>query len=153
MPRTSFVLAVRVWGNRNSTRENLFRAAAHVVGAKFPPARTNQQGVGPYAENLNVTLDLMGRYVEVIAVYTGGPLASSGMVGQDFVQAHPYFFDMEVGQAATPRDRPGRAPVPGNLTSGTYLGALIAQLLKQPCKNPSYPPDHRVGNDSPLPPT
>jgi hypothetical protein len=54
---------------------------------------------------------------------------------------------------ATRLERPGRGPVPGTVVRGSYLGALVAQLLKEPCAYPSYPPRHTPYDERSLPPT
>jgi hypothetical protein len=154
LPVGSVRLVVRVWGNRNARRTSLLDTAARVVAVKFPQGIESRQNRGPFAEDVDVTMDLMGRYVQVEATYTAGPFGNALTVasGAQLGDVFPELFDMEVGDVATRSERPGRAPVPGTITRGTYLGALVAQLLKTSCRNPSYPPNHTPYNETQLPP-
>jgi hypothetical protein len=155
MPTSRFRIDVKVWGNRQATRLELAQAALKVLQAKAPAVATG--GIPP-AQNINLTVDLAGRFVALSVEYVLGGYTTawnlSGALpvfnpadpgqfqqtGDKLLAQLPEYMDEEIAGVATIKDTPGRSATPDKLTRGSWLGALVAQALSSPNQLPGKPP-------------
>jgi hypothetical protein len=155
MPTSRFRIDIRVWGNRQATRLELAQAALKVLQAKAPAVATG--GIPP-AQNINLTVDLAGRFVALSVEYVLGGYTTawnlSGALpvfnpadpgqfqqtGDKLLAQLPEYFDMEIPGVASVKDTPGRSATPEKLTRGSWLGALVAQALSSSNQLPGKPP-------------
>lgn len=132
IPIRSQHLVCRVWGNRSSTRANLYKTAVAVLAAKVS---TTSAILG--AGVISVTEDLMGKFIELDAEVSSGPIESLYIAGGSLFPLPVVGPDelANVTQSA-PVDSLGRvltqpqAPYDNGARENAY--SAIAQVLAEP---------------------
>jgi len=158
LPKYSWHFLVRIWGEPTSTRGNLTALALAIIAARFPID-------GLYQNELIVTHDLVGKFVEVQKtvsygierILPGGNfffnwaarfgipavlLDSSFDSGENHLAT--VFINGPEGTAEMIRvndyTRAGHAPPYSNASRAYWLGTLVAQVLSGACDTPPTPP-------------
>jgi hypothetical protein len=170
LPTRHHVIDIRIWGNEKSTRKELLRTALKILQVKKPSVPlldafpiTPQQG-------MSLTVDLLGHFISLrVSFELGGVTTFSNLATDplstlnpadpglfDFAsdkleQQIPELMDMEIQNVATTLNQPGRAPVPGKVARGSWLGTLVSQALGSVNQNPGAPRLPSAPEDIPIP--
>lgn len=125
IPRSQKHLTVRVWGNRSSTRSNLYSVAVNVLASKIT-VLDRKLGSG----TITASEDLMGKFVELDCVVESGPIVSNIIAGDNIV-AIPVVGPDEIAGVTINDPSPQPIPVLGPAREDIY--AAVANVLAGNC--------------------
>jgi hypothetical protein len=170
IPTRHHVIDIRIWGNEKSTRKELLRTALKILQVKKPSVPLLDAFPIAPQQGMTLSVDLMGRFISLrVSFELGGVTTFSNLATDplstlnpadpglfDFAsdkleQQIPELLDMEIQGVATTLNQPGRAPVPGKVARGSWLGTLVSQALGGVNQNPGAPRLPSAPEDIPIP--
>jgi hypothetical protein len=164
LPRHYNRVFCRAWGNRNSTREDLTSICTGIIARHLGPHLFKSQEV-------IVTHDLMGAFVEIDATVSWGPetflagafagglrhlltgdMASLAGWTSIWAQFNPDE-EFSAGSLTLKRNPQVGNPAPPKSkgTRGTWVGALVHQVLSGSCETPPKPPAYEETENHTIP--
>jgi hypothetical protein len=136
VPKQAVRLTVRVWGNRLAKRKSLAAVATRILQMKVLKAINGYN----YGSQFAITLDQLGRFVEINATFTSGPISTLADVATGKLATRwNALFDDEMGDIASGLPVDGVQLPNGSNTRGTYTRSALAQSNGSSCQPPGIP--------------